>query len=735
MSKSIFSKLDLDSYLNEFKALLSRDKELFLSGDNKVNYEKISELCAANYDSLGEIRDLDEVLLRVSKHATLHISEIYEFVKIINYFIYLKKIKFGKSIDSWLEKLIFTEDILKVANYFDKKGEIRDSIDERFLNINEALKIVKDEINQTLRKAIYSKNITQYLVDTQIHYINDQEALLVRGGFNHALKGSVIGRSSSGFFYVLPQSVQTIKLKQGELLDKKEELIYEYCKIISAIFTKNLAFLKFLNKTFDDFDSLSARAFLAKKRDYNFVLADSSKDIVLKEFAHPMLKNPKRINIEFNKKVLLITGVNAGGKSMLLKSILTAALLSKYLLPMSINSSGSKIGTFKEFDAIIEDPQNASNDISTFAGRMLHFSKLFGKKSMLIGVDEIELGTDFEEAASLYSVLIEKLMNSDIKMIITTHHKRLAMILSKSSEVELVAALYDEENSAPRYEFLKGSIGKSYAFETALRYNIAPNIVSEARRVYGVEKDNLNDLITKTLNLELELKEKIEDYKEKNEKAQKLNESLQDQKEALQIQFNQKISKYEKDYYEAINEAKKAVILVDNKDKQRAINRANEIKKAIAKEELIKQSENFEVGDFVKYGNIKGKVVELHKNQATIDVNGVSLRVNLNLLKRTGKIPDRIMKNSIKLSIKNPEKASLILDLHGMRAEEALVKLDKFISDSLIVGFDEVIVKHGIGTGKLAYAVKEFLKAHPNVKSFNDAHPSEGGFGAKVVKL
>ncbi|HEG0289569.1 TPA: endonuclease MutS2, partial [Campylobacter coli] len=180
----------------------------------------------------------------------------------------------------------------------------------------------------------------------------------------------------------------------------------------------------------------------------------------------------KSVSLEFKKQVLIITGVNAGGKSMLLKSMLSAAFLAKHLLPMHIKASESKIGTFKEFDAIIEDPQNVKNDISTFAGRMLHFSRLFSKKNLLLGIDEIELGTDFEEAACLYSVLISKLIANNLKIIITTHHKRLAMLLAKNEQVELIAALYDEELSRPKYEFLKGTIGKSYAFETALRYQI-----------------------------------------------------------------------------------------------------------------------------------------------------------------------------------------------------------------------------------------------------------------------
>ena len=146
-------------------------------------------------------------------------------------------------------------------------------------------------------------------------------------------------------------------------------------KKISSIFNKNLLFLKFINTNFDLIDALVARAIFARTNDYNFVLSDSSKDIKLCEFAHPALKNPKRISIDFTKKVLLITGVNAGGKSMLLKSLISACLLSKYLLPFSVKSA--KIGTFKEFELIIEDPQNVRDDISTFAGRMVKFFRAF----------------------------------------------------------------------------------------------------------------------------------------------------------------------------------------------------------------------------------------------------------------------------------------------------------------------------------------------------------------------
>lgn len=733
MKKDIFASLDLSEYLELFNSYLAREKPLFINGDSKINYEKINEACKVDISPCESVSSLDDALMRISKHGILHISEIYEFVKIFRYFLYLKKLKFEGRLKEWLLKIEIPASIVEIVAYFDANGEFKDEIDERFCALKQAYQIKSNTIITELKRLIYSKSITPYLVDTQIHYINNQEAILVRGGFNHVLKGSVVARSSGGYFYVEPTSISKLKREQSAILDQKEEIILSYCKQISQIFNKNLSFLKFINGAFDLIDAIIARALMAKRYDLEFVLSDSSREIVISEFAHPALKNPKRSSVEFLGKILLVTGVNAGGKSMLLKSILSACILSKYLLPMKIDATHSKIGTFKDLELIMEDPQNVKNDISTFAGRMMQFSKLFGKKNILIGIDEIELGTDFEEAASLYSVIIEKLLQNDIKMVITTHHKRLAMLLAKHSEVELVAALYDEKQGVPKYEFLKGMIGKSYAFETAQRYGIAQNIISEAKKAYGEDKENLNEVISKTLNLQAELNVKLYDTQLKEKKLDKLIFSLKEQLEEHNEEIKKKVSTLEMQYYQAINEAKKSVNLDDTKDKQRAINKANELKKSIQIPQNTKMPLDFSIGDTVKYEKIRGEITAMSKKDAIISSDGIKLRVPLDSLKRSGNLP--IKTGGINIKIKRPQSANLVLDLHGMRAEEAINKLDKFISDALVVGFDEVIIKHGIGTGKLAYAVSEFLKSHPSVLEFRDGLPNEGGFGSKVVKL
>lgn len=728
--KDLIAKLDLSAYISSFESFLARQKPLFVNGDLALNFARLGELSSAKLTAPKPVIALSDAIERLGLMAVLHISEIYEFSKIISYFIYLKNQQIGTKTDEYLAKIEIPDKIAEICSYFTENGELKDSVDERLIGINEAQRRLKSQIDESLRSLMRSKSLANYLVDFNVHFISGCECLLLRGGFNASIKGAVMGRTQAGYFYVFPSSIEALKNEQSALLDRKEEIIYEHAKRISALFSQNVKFLRFIDGAFDYIDALLARVFFARSRDYSFVMPSNDGVIKLCEFAHPALKNPKRISIDFTRSVLLITGVNAGGKSMLLKSVLSAAFCAKYLLPLSINASKSKISSFKEIDAIIEDPQNVKDDISTFAGRMQSWSKLFGKKNLLLGVDEIELGTDAAEAAALYSVLIEELIKNGIKMIITTHHKQLALNLSKNENVELLAALYDEKNSRPKYEFLAGIIGKSYAFETALRYSVPPSIVEAARKLGGGE--SFNEAITKAINLELELKSKIKATDEKSAKLDSLIENLKEQKIAANDELKALRAKLEREFFYAISEAKKAINLKDTKEKHRSINKANELAKAIEKPQIA-PAPVLKIGDSVKYGNIKAKVLSLSKNDANIEANGIKMRVPLTSLTKGGVIVQSPATAQVK--VEAARSASVMIDLHGLRSEEAVERLDKFISDALLAGLDEVLIKHGIGTGKLAYAVKEFLKAHPSIKGFRDGAPNEGGFGSKIVKL
>ena len=190
----------------------------------------------------------------------------------------------------------------------------------------------------------------------------------------------------------------------------------------------------------------------------------------------------------------------------------------------------------------------------------------------------------------------------------------------------------------------------------------------------------------------------------------------------------------EKEYQNAIDEVKKAIKLTNSKEQHKLLNVANSKKSQI---KVIKNQEkiSFKIGDRVKYNNTKGIIISIKGKKATVETDdGIKLHLLLNSLQRSGNIP-KVKPKHINIKIEKPQSGYIKLDLHGQRADEAIENLDKFLSDALIAGFDEVLVYHGIGTGKLSFAVKEFLRTHLRVKSFCDAHPSQGGFGAKVIKL
>ncbi|RBQ29882.1 endonuclease MutS2 [Aliarcobacter vitoriensis] len=732
--ENLIKKLDLSDYITSFLKLFAREKSIILEGDINIHYKIISELSKYNINQPLNVENLDSQLMHIQKQGVLRVYEIYEFIKIINYFLYLKKFNFEGKLLEMIDKIIIPADILKICEYFDDKANLKDGIDEDYDNIKQALYKNKEEIKQSLYKIINSSKIKPYLVDMQVHFINSEECLLVRGGFNHVLSGSVIDRSNAGFFYVIPHSVSDLKQKQSDLKNKQEEILFKLCKEISHIFEKNLLFLKFINKEFDKFDHYQARIFFSKIGDKNFILPSKNAENRLVDFCHPALSNPKPITIDFSKSVIMITGVNAGGKTMMLKSILSSIFLSKYLLPYNAHKS-TVVSNFKSINAVLDDPQSVKNDISTFAGRMVEFSKLFEVKNAIVGVDEIELGTDSDEAASLFKVIIEDLIKNDIKIIITTHHKRLAALMASNPDVELIAALYDEENQRPTYDFLQGTIGKSYAFETALRYKIPLGVVKRAKEVYGEDKDRLNELIERSSDLEREYKQKIEKLDIEIANMQRISNNLKDQKEQLDEHIYSEKSKLHKEYKDARDEAKKAIKAKMVKESHQHLNISHKMAKEIQVEKVQEEIE-FKVGDRVKYRNTKGVIVSIKGNKAFIENDmGIKVQVMIVDLSRSGNPPPKIPSKKAVVTIQKSETGSIKLDLHGQRADEAIENLDKFLSDALLAGFEEVLVYHGIGTGKLAFAVKEFLKKHPRVKSFEDAHPSSGGFGAKVIKL
>ena len=732
--KTIIQKLDLDSYISQFKQFLARDKPVAMMGDINQHFRYIKALSTVQFPPPKAIPNLDRQMNLVRKQGILSLEEIFAFVTMFSYFNSLKAMELPEPLKSWIGNIDIQDEILEIISYFTEEGDINSQRDPELYKLERAIKQNKTEIKETLYRLAHSSRLRDYLVDTQVHFNGGEETLLVRGGFNNALKATVVARSAGGFFYIIPQSISHLKSKESELLSSKEELIYKYCKDISALFYKWELFLRYINKEYDRFDHYQARVLFARAKEYEFVLPSKEKGIKLQDFAHPAIENPVPVSINMDKQIMLVTGVNAGGKTMLLKSMLASVYMSKYLLPFKCDASKTKIGHYKGIEAVIDDPQSVKNDISTFAGRMQEFSKLFTKTNTIVGVDEIELGTDSDEAASLFRVMLDELRKKGITFIVTTHHKRLASLMATDDDVELIAALYDEARRLPTYTFLQGSIGKSYAFETAQRYGVPVAIVNRAKEVYGEDKENLNELIEKSTALELEMRLKIKKVQEELEETQRLKQKLLDDEFKLQESHRKAIATLENRYNAATKKAREALKAKESTEGRRLLNVAHQRKDFKEKELKLEEKEPLKEGDKVKYRSHKGELLAIRGKDATIIVDGLKMRVPITQLKRRGDAPKlKVAKKpkEVKVYVEKSG-ASVSVKLLGMYADEAIDRVDKFLSDALVNGLSEVQIIHGTGGGVLSKLVSEYLKRHPKIDKF---YRMQGNLGITIVEL
>jgi len=733
--KTITQKLDLDLFINNFKKFYARDKAIEMMGDINQHFKYISALSAVEFPNIKEVPNLDEQLNRLKKQGILSLDDIYAFVTIIEYFNALKASSLPEPLNKWIREITVHEEIADIILYFTNEGNINPEREPELYDIEKALKQNKSELKEKLYKLAHSSTLKDYLVDTQVHFLNGEETLMVRGGFNKAIKASVVGRTSGGFFYILPQSISHLKEKESILLSRKEEVIYRYCQNFSAILHKHFLFMRFINREYDKFDHYQARVLFARAFDYNFILPSKRKIVKLDGFCHPAIENPKPVNINLDKSVMLITGVNAGGKTMLLKSLLSAVFMSKNLLPFKCNEEKTEVGHFKSIEAVIDDPQSVKNDISTFAGRMVEFSKLFDKENAIVGVDEIELGTDSDEAASLFRVMLDELKKKGITFIVTTHHKRLASLMSADDDVELIAALFDEEQRRPTYTFLQGSIGKSYAFETAQRYGVPEHIVRKAKEVYGEDKENLNELIEKSTTLEREMRLKLEKIDAELKIVERKREDLENIEEKLNEQQRKAVATLENRYNAATKRALEAMKVKESTEGRRLLNEAHKHKKLSNQAKKAEQPNKrvLQVGDRVKYRTSKGDILSLRNTEATIEVDGMKMRVPLSQLRYIESIQKKVVKKpKTVVNIEKSGRGAISIKLLGNYADEAIDKLDVFLSDALVSGFSEVEIIHGTGSGVLKKVIIDYLKVYPKLQSF---HGLKGNLGITIVKL
>ena len=222
----LFGKLDLLPHLKALEHFFSRAQNIALQGDQERHFRFIEALDLLEFKAPPKSVPFEGSINHLKKQGVLRFEDMFELIKIVRYFRTMRNNGYAGLIGEWMGTIEIPQTFSEIDDYFDVTGVFIESKDEELFQLGKRIKAIKSDIQESIKRLFFTQKLSPYLVDTQIHYINDEECLLVRGGFNHVLKGAVIGRTGAGFFYVAPDSILRSKEQLRYVNQERDAALY-----------------------------------------------------------------------------------------------------------------------------------------------------------------------------------------------------------------------------------------------------------------------------------------------------------------------------------------------------------------------------------------------------------------------------------------------------------------------------------------------------------------------------
>ena len=652
---------------------------------------------------------------------------------------------------------LFEHSIKKIIN---DNGEVNDNASVKLFEIRKEIRHTNDELIRSVNRIIKSLNEKDYVREDYLTLRDGRIVIPVKVEHKRHIRGFIHSESSTGqTVYIEPE--ETLELNNEivslSFAEKREieRLLIELTKHIGAFsheLRKSLELISYI-------DTVFARAQYSIEIIGDFPQVNNNKPFNIINGRHPILlkkfgrENTIPLNVTVDKKkIILITGPNAGGKTVVLKTIGLLVLLvqSGVHIPCSPDSN------FHLFDNIlmdIGDQQSIEDDLSTFSSHLSNINQILkiADKNSLVILDEIGTGTDPAEGSALAAATLISLRQKESVVFATTHHGNLKLIANYLEGFENASMDFDTENLKPTYYFKQGSPGSSYAFEVAKRIGLDEKFLKLASEYLDPDKHKLEkfliDIETRSHTLDDILKKNMIEKSRLTGLSQLYKEKIDDlNKEKKQIL---KSAKQEADIYlKDINKQLEKVIkeLKESNANQEVIKKSQNLVKNLKEKnknliandlDLILENYNFEVGNIVTIKNTQtsGEILEItpDKKKALLKTGSIKIQVSLNDLLISEK--QNIKRENYNDHGYMVSDANIRIDIRGERADEAEFGIVKFIDNAYISGLTRVEILHGKGTGALKKTVHEILKRHENVKTYYFAPIEFGGEGITIAEL
>jgi DNA mismatch repair protein MutS2 len=779
ISKTTFEKLEYQKVLNYISNYTSTDqgKEKILTTlpfTNLIGAETegcfVTEakniLINSEYPPINYLPNLQNDLSRSTIEGTVlgqdSIKRILDLAIISRrLFSYLKSNALNTNLNKEFSASFFIDKNFEshISKIFNQQGEINDNASKKLSDIRKEI-IRKSAGLKSIIEKLLKGFSNSYLV--QEEYVTQRDGRLVlpiKAEHKRHVKGFIHSESNTGqTVYIEPE--ETLELN-NEILslgfaEKRE--IEKILKEITTLIGNNAHSLKLALNAIVHIDSIFAKAKYSLEIIGSFPIFNKTKKIKLINARHPILLKKmgfeKTVPLSFNyvnNDVTLITGPNAGGKTVVIKTIGLISLLAQSGIHIPIDPD-SEMFFFNKIMLDIGDEQSLEDDLSTFSSHLSNIKNILDEADeySLILIDEIGTGTDPSEGTALAASFLIKMQEKKSIVIATTHHGNLKIIASELENFQNASMEYDLSKLQPTYKFRQGMPGSSYAFEVAEKIGLDQSILKLAEEYLDSDKNKIEKFITDLENKSMALTKKLNQLEIENTRLQGLtglyereNQKLKEQKEKIIKETREKADLFLDDINSQFENTVKRIkesnaekqIIREEKEKILKLKRIVEETYKQPVPNIIDRGE-FNKTDYVQIKDslTSGEIIEIDnaKGTATIEAGALKIKAKINNLIHIEKPKNKV---SQKIFVSSSSLESTKLDIRGRKPEEIEFEVVKFIDDAHLSGLRNVEIIHGKGTGVLRESVHQLLKNHTLVKSFELADIELGGAGATNVKL
>lgn len=647
----------------------------------------------------------------------------------------------------------------------DEAGEVTDRASPRLREIRSQRRSSQDRLLNRLQSLLASSGIRDALQDAIVRQRNGRYVLPVRAEMRGQVKGIVHDQSASGAtVFMEPLELVELGNRARELEIEEQHEVERVLRDLSQRVADGQMELAGTVGALAELDLARSKAWLAEEmRAVEPGIAPfgtgrrGAPELVLIDARHPLLGAqavPITVELGGDFDILVITGPNTGGKTVALKTVGLLALMGQAGLHIPA-AEGSRIPIFQRIFADIGDEQSIEQSLSTFSGHVTNIVRMLDdlEPTSLVLLDELGAGTDPLEGAALARALLDRLLAEKVLAIATTHYSELKVYAQQTPRVRNASVEFDVETLRPTYRLRIGLPGQSNALTIAERLGAPADVLRSAQAWLGPSALRVEELLRE-----------IQEEHRRTEAAQQEAARQRQIAEAARRQAEEALAEAERqraEAYELAEQRAERELEAVRREAQRLLAEARrarpeprEAEEAVAALQRLKppraprpvprapaQTGRVKPGSGVRVKSIGalGTVLSLAPTgEVEVEVGGMRLRTRDTDLEPVSR-SERVRPASVLVSARSrePGAPSVPIELHlrGLRVEEALEQLDRYLHDAAMAGLPRVRIIHGKGTGAVRRAVWAALAGHPLVRSYQQAADAEGGAGATVMEL